>query len=155
MDEVVLRRKVAAAGWWTLLGTAAIAAGVFFVVDSHGHPVAWVLAVLFSVPTVYFLLQLLWPGSVEVRLDRDGLRSRSPLGRRSVAWEDVHVAKVRRILGDPFLVVDVRRSDGDLDRTRIPLPVGADLDRLHVFLRERLGRGSRLPSPGSLRPLDL
>lgn len=155
MDEVVLRRKAPVAGWWTLLGVAATAAGIFFVVDSQGHPVAWGLALLFSVPTLYFLLQLLWPASVEVRLDDEGLRSRSPLGRRAVAWEDVHVAKVRRILGDPFLVVDVRRPDGDLERMRIPLPVGADLDRLHTSLRERLGRGSRLPSPGSLRPLDL
>lgn len=141
MDEIILRRNVAVAAWWVFLGASVTAAGVFFVVDSEGHPVAWGLAVVFSVPTLYFLLQLLWPGSVEVRLDRDGLRSRSPLGRRSVRWDDVHVAKVRRIFGDPFLVVDVRRPDGNLDRTRVPLPVGADLDRVHAFLEERLGRG--------------
>lgn len=155
VDEVVLRRKAAAAAWWTLVGISVTAAGIFFVVDSRGHPVAWASVVAFSVPTLYFLLQLVWSGSVEVRLDADALRSRSPLGRRSVAWEDVHIAKVRRIFGDPFLVVDVRRPDGDLDRMRVPLPVGADLDRVHGFLRERLGRGSRLRSPGPLRPLDM
>lgn len=155
MDEIVLRRKTATAGRWAALGLSVTAAGVFFVIDSHGHPVAWVLAVVFCLPTLYFLGQFVWPGLVEVRLGPHELRSRSPLGRRAVAWDDVHVAKIRRIFGDPFLVVDVRRPEGDLDRMRIPLPVGADLDPVHAFLAERLGRGSRLPPPGSLRPLDL
>lgn len=155
MEEVVLRRNAAVAAWWSLLGTSLTSAGVFFVVDSDGHPVAWALLVVFALPSLYFLAQLLWPGSVEVRLGPERLRSRSPVGRRSVGWDEVHVAKVRRILGDPVLVVDVRRPDGELDRLRILLPVGVDLGRLHGFLEARLGRGSRLPTPGSLRPLDL
>lgn len=155
MEEVVLQRNAAVAAWWSLLGASLTAAGVFFVVDSAGHVVSWMLLAVFALPSLYFLAQLVWPRFIEVRLGPERLRARSPLGRRSVVWDDVHVAKVRRVLGDPVLVVDVRRPDGELDRTRILLPVGVDLDRLHGFLRARLGRGSRLPTPGSLRPLDL
>ena len=151
MDEVVLRRSGPVAGWWSLLGILLVAAGVFFVVDSEGHPIAWTLTALFAVPSSYFVIQLFWPRFVEVRLGSDELRSRSPLGRRTVAWGEVHLAKVRRVFGDPVLTIDVRRPDGDPERRWIPLPVGADLDRLHAFLGERLGRGSRLPTPGPLR----
>lgn len=155
VDEVVLRRKAAVAAWWSMLGISLLAAGVFFVIDTQGHPVAWVLVAAFSVPSLYFLLQLVFPSFVEVRLGPHELRSRSPFGRRTVAWDDVHLAKVGRIFGDPVLVIDLRRPDGDTDRVRVPLPVGVELDRLHEFLRERLGRGSRLSDPGPLHPPDL
>lgn len=154
VEEVILRRNAAVAAWWTLLGSLLTAAGVFFVLDSGGHPVALGMLVVFAVPAGYFLVQLVWPGAIEVRCEADVLRSRFLPVRRTVAWDDVHVAKVRERFGDPVLLIDMRPVNGEARRIRVPLPVGADLERLHTFLRARLGRGSRLPAPRSLRPLD-
>lgn len=154
MREVMLRRNAAVAAWWSLLGSLLTAAGVFFVVDTAGHPAAWATLVVFAVPAGYFLVQLVWPGAIEVRCGVDLLRSRFLTVRREVAWDEVHVAKVRGRFGDPVLLIEVRPADGQDRRVRVPLPVGADLERLHTFLRARLGRGSKLPAPRSLRPLD-
>ena len=154
MEEVILRRNAVVAAWWTLLGSLLTAAGVFFVLDTAGHPVAWAALVIFAVPAGYFLVQLVWAGAIEVRCGADELRSRFLTVRRTVAWDDVHVAKVRERFGDPVLLIDMRPANGEARRIRVPLPVGADLERLHTFLRARLGRGSRLPAPRSLRPLD-
>lgn len=143
--EVVVRRGGAAAAWWSLLGALLVAAGVFFVLDTDGHPLAWLVLAVFAVPAVHFWLQLAWPGAVEVRLDRDALRSRSLARRTTVPWDDVRLATVRERLGDPVLVVETRDPNGRLERTRIALPVGADLDRLHGFLAERLGRAPSRP----------
>lgn len=152
-DEVVLRRKALIAVWWTLLGASLVASGVFFVLDTDGHPLAWTALGIFAIPAVYFLTQLVWPGAVEVRCSQEQLRSRFLGRRRMIRWDDVHVAKVSKRFGDHVLIIEVR-GEGDTGRTWVPLPVGADLDRLHGFLRARLGRGSRLPAPRSIRPLD-
>lgn len=154
VQEVILRRKAPVAAWWTLLGSLLTAAGVFFVLDTDGHPAAWATLVVFAVPAAYFFVQLVWPGAMEVRCGADLLRSRFLAVRRTVAWDDVYVAKVRERFGDPVLVIEMRPAHGGARRIRVPLPVGADLERLHTFLRARLGRGSRLPAPRSLRPLD-
>lgn len=151
---MILRRNTATAAWWSLLGLLLTAAGVFFVLDTGGHPVAWAMLVIFAFPSAYFLVQLVWPGAIEVRCEADVLRSRFLAVRRTVAWDEVHVAKVRERFGDPVLLIDVRPAQGERRRIRVPLPVGADLERLHTFLRARLGRGSRLPAPRSLHPLD-
>lgn len=154
VQEVTLRRNAAVAAWWTLLGSLLTSAGVFFVVDTAGHPAAWATLLVFAVPAAYFSVQLVWPAAIEVRCGADVLCSRFLTVRRTVAWDDVHVARVRERFGDPVLVIEVRPAHGEDRRIRVPLPVGADLERLHTFLRARLGRGSRLPAPRSLRPLD-
>ena len=157
---VLLTRGTARAAWWSLLSLALVAAGVFLIVDSGGHPGAWIALVAFAVPAGFFVLQLVWPGATAVRLDLDAFRSRTIFWRTEVPWEQVHLARVRRVAGDPVLALEVRQPSptGDDWRNRVIavlLPIGCDLEPLHAFLEARLGSGSRLPSPRTLRPLDL
>lgn len=139
-----LVRGTAAATWWSLLGLALVASGVFFVVDSGGHPLAWLALALFALVAAYFLVPLLVPGALSIRLDHDALRARTFLRRVEIAWDEVRLARVRRVAGDLVLRLDVGRDpDGDVTAVTVPLPVGADLAALHRFLARRLGRPRR------------
>ena len=146
--------------WWSFLSLLLLAAGVFLIIDSGGHPGAWIALVAFAVPAAFFLIQLVWPGATAVRLDEDAFRSRTLFWRTEVPWDHVHLARVRRVAGDPVLALEIREPSptGDEWRNRVVavlLPIGCDLDRLHTFLEARLGHGNRLRAPRTLRPLDL
>jgi hypothetical protein len=154
LERVTVRPRPASASWWTLLGAALVAAGVFLVLDTSGHPAAWAALALFVPVAAFFTAQLVAPGAVAVHLDAEGLVARAPWRRTRVRWDDVHLARVRRVAGDPVLVLEIRQpaSDGPAsqDVVGILLPVGADLQALHSFLEQRLGRGGRAArGPGS------
>lgn len=142
VTSVELRRDPTATAWWSLLGSALIAAGVFFVVDSDGHPVAWAALVIFVVVAAYFVSQLVAPTVTAVRLTHDELRARCFLRTVEVPWDDVRLARVGRRFGEPVLTLDLDPGAADR-RVRLLLPVGCDLDRLHGFLSRRLGRADR------------
>ena len=141
VEPVTLRPRLGAAVTWSVLGALLVAAGAFFVLDSSGHPIAWATLALFLAVALYFLAQLVSARVSVVELDREHLRARTYGRRTEVAWDDVHVATVRRVAGDPVLVLDVRDPNGRQDVIGVLLPVGCDLDALHDFLAARLGRG--------------
>lgn len=153
LPPLVLRPARLLAAVWTALGTAGIAGAVWIVRDSSGAPLAWLLLAALCLLTVVVLVPLVAPGLVTLTLDEDGLSGRV-YGRRVVArWEDVAVARVTEVAGEPILELHEVDPDG---RPRpngeqptvargILLPLGADLDALDRFLARRLGRRSRRP----------
>ena len=158
LAPLVLKTRPAAAASWGILGAALIAAGVYFVVDSHGHPAAWSAMIAFGAIGGFFALQALVPGLVQVRLEPDSIVARAFGYRQRVPWDQIHVARVRRVAGDPFLQLEVREPSptGDAWRHRLVgvlLPIGCDLPALHRFLAAKLGTGPR--APRSITPLDL
>lgn len=154
---VVIRRRASALAWWLLAAMVVVAASVFFVLDSRGHPLSWAFLGVSVAAAGYFAGQLL-PGAVVVTFDQDVLRARTYWRRVEVPWEEIRLAHVRRVAGDPVLAVEVREPSpsGDSVRHRVIavlLPVGADLDAVHDFLERRLGRRSPLRPPTTVRPL--
>ncbi|MDP9022293.1 MAG: hypothetical protein M3N57_06250 [Actinomycetota bacterium] len=158
VEPLVLRPARTTAAWWSLLGLALVAAGAALVADSGGHPLSWAGLALFVPVAAFFVAQLV-PGMAWVHLDGEGIYARMLWWRTAVTWDHVHLARVRRVAGDPVLVLDVREqgADGAEHRrhTAIVLPVGCDVTALHDLLARRLGRGGRLAAPRTLRPLDL
>ena len=158
LQPLILRPRWSAAAAWGTLGLALIASGVYFVSDSRGHPLSWALLGAFLAVGGYYAAQAVVPGLVEVRLERDYVRSNLFGFKRRVSWEHVHVARVRRVGGDPMLHLEVREPSvsGDDFRHRviaIVLPVGCDLGALHRFLAIRLGTAPR--APRSVKALEL
>lgn len=124
---------------WAAGGLLLVAAGLYLVVDTGADPVAVVTLAVFVAVAAYFVVQAVVPSSVEVVLDHHGLHARA-FGRTvDVAWERVHLARVRRAAGDPYLHLEVQRGTA-LEDVMVLLPVGCDLDLLHAFLGRRLGQ---------------
>lgn len=138
---VVLRPDPVVAGWWTLLGLLLVAAGVWLLIDSEGHPVAWVAFALFLPVAGFFLFQLATPTRFRVELWPDHVRA--VLGWRdvTVAWEQVHDVRVRRVAGDHVLELHQHPHEPGAAPPPIGLllPVGCDLAALQRFLQDRLG----------------
>lgn len=147
MDTVTLRPRRGPAAGWSAAALLLVASGVWFVLDSAGHPLAWLSLGLFLAVASYFVLQLLAPGSFAVQLTEEAVVARALWHRTEVPWEQVHLARVERTLGEPFLELHIREPSpvGDPFRTRalgILLPLGCDLGALHTFLAVRLGAGT-------------
>lgn len=143
--RLVLRRATGDALLWSLLGVLLVCGAILLVANADGHPLAWLLLALSTGAAGWFAVQLLAPDAVRVELDHDGVRARTFGWPIRVAWDQVHLARVRRIVGEPVLELEVRhdpgRAPGGPGRQRlILLPVGADLAPLHAFLEGRLGR---------------
>lgn len=129
---------------------AVVAALVWTLVDSRGHPAAWVALAVAGSGTAYFVVQLLAPALFTLHLDSDGLRGRVLVTRVDVDWGDVQLARVRTIVGDPVLEL-YGTHHGEVTRgfVRVLLPVGADIDALHGFLAHRLGRSGATRTGGA------
>lgn len=155
IDPVRLLPDLGAAARWSFWAAVYVAASIWFVVDSFGHPIAWVSLVAGVAILGWFLLQLVLPTWFQVTFDPDVLWVRQAWRRFSLDWDEVYVVHVRHFFGDPYL--EVQRRDGTAlepdGRTFVPLPVGTDEKRIHRFLAARLGHGA-LP-PVKLAPLDL
>lgn len=142
---LVVRRGTAAAVVWSLLGLLLTCGGLLLVANSGGHPLAWLLLVLSLPAGAWFAAQLLLPAAVSLELDAERIRARTFGLRTCVEWDRVHLARVRRIVGEPVLELEVRDTPGYAPagprRQRLVLlPVGADLAPLYAFLEGRLGR---------------
>lgn len=140
---------------------ALLAAAVFgwTVFDTDGNPFAVVALVFAVVVAAYFVLQAVVPERFTVSFDQRGLTSRFLSRRIEVAWEQVHVARVGSLAGEPYLELHIRERSptGDPWRTRatgVVLPVGCDVEALHRFLSARLGRGGLRP-PRTVTPIEL
>lgn len=155
LEPVRLMPDLGSAARWTFWSAVLVAAGVWFVVDSFGHPFAWVTLVGAVVILGWFLLQLVLPSWFQITFDPDVLWVRQGWRRFSVEWDDVYIVHIRHVLGDPILEVQLQTRDAvePGDRTFVPLPVGADVRPVHRFLAARLGHGA-LPAV-KLEPLDL
>lgn len=159
--EVTLRPGRAAAGW-SAASLPLVAAGGWFVADSNGAPVAWLVCGLFVAVAAFFLAQLVAPRLFTVRLDAEGIQVRLPWQRVEVAWDRVVLARVRRSGGDPSLRLYIQEdavSDGEPPGARgdtpddrpahvvdVLLPVGGDLRALHRALAHHLGGPHVQPS---------
>lgn len=146
---VTLRPSPGVAGRWAVAALLLVAAGLYLVLDTGGDPLTFPVLVAFAAVAGYFLVQALAPGLVEVRLEPNALRA-STFGRRTeVAWEEVHLARVTRLAGEPVLHLRLRpgTTAGGTRRSALTvlLPLGCDEAALHRFLAARLGRG---PAPG-------
>ncbi len=146
LEPLTLRPSRRVALRWTLAVLVLLTAGAWFVVDSHGHPFAWLAVAVFVAVGSFFVGQLVAPGAFALHLDETGLEARLLWQHVDVAWDVVHVARVRRVIGDPILELHVREPSptGDPWRTRaigVLLPVGYDAPALHAFLAARLGVG--------------
>ena len=146
LEPLTLRPSRRVAAWWTLGVAVLLAAGVWLIVDSHGHPFAWLAFAVFVAQGSFFVAQLVAPSAFAIELDDTGLEARLLWQHVDVAWDVVHVARVRRVFGDPILELHVREPSptGDPWHTRaigVMLPVGYDAFALHTFLAARLGTG--------------
>lgn len=133
------------AGVWLGLALLLVAMCVWLVGDSSGAVIAWIALALAIGVALYFLVPVLAPELTTLVLDEDRVRGRSYHADVEVAWDQVQVARVVRVAGEPVLELHVREPSptGDPWRTRpvgILLPPGCDLDALHDFLAVRLGR---------------
>ncbi|MDX1657820.1 MAG: hypothetical protein R3343_03275 [Nitriliruptorales bacterium] len=158
-QEVVLRPARGVAGRWAVAALAASAVFVWTLVDSGGHPLA-IVAVTFSVVVGgYFALQVAWPAGFEVTLGPTELRARFLTATARFPWEQIHIARVGSLAGEPHLELHIREpsATGDPWRTRrtgVLLPTGCDLELLHRTLADRLGRGTLRP-PRTVAPIEL
>ncbi len=135
------RRAVA----WTVAALILVAMCVWFVGDSRGAVVAWVALAASVAVALAFLVPVIAPELTTVVLDQEGVRGRSYHARVDLRWEEVLVADVVTVAGEPILQLHVRvpSATGDPWRTQavgILLPLGCDLAALHAFLAARLGR---------------
>lgn len=146
------RREVAR---WVAGSTAALAVFVWAFVDSAGHPLAWVALTFGVIVAAYFVLQLVAPSRFVVRLEADVLTARFAWSSATVSWDDVNVARVSSLAGEPYLELEVRDHEARRVVSHgVLLPVGCDLAALHAFLARRLGRGGLRP-PRTFTPIDL
>lgn len=143
-DDLHLHPARGTALRWGLAATVLIAAAGWLVADSRGHPLAVLLLVVSVVAAAPVLVQLVAPHRWSLRLDDHGVHATVGWWRAEVAWEDVVLVRVRRLVGDP--VLDLTHRQG---RLLVPLPLGADLAALHRSLAARLGPTP--PSPTSRR----
>ncbi|HEX9766630.1 MAG TPA: hypothetical protein VGA36_07680 [Nitriliruptorales bacterium] len=158
LPTTTLRPARGVAALWSAWSCLLVAAGAWLVRDAPTSPVAWISLTVFVAVAAYFVLQFAVPSSVEVRLTEDELQARTLWVRRRVPWDQVHLARVRRLFGDPVLELEIRESAGNKDPWQLSslgvlLPVGADVAALHRFLAARLGTGD-LRAPHRLQPLD-
>lgn len=154
-DPVRLLPDLGAAAVWTFWAAMLVAAAAWFVVDSLGHPLAWLGFSVAAAVLAWFAFQLILPKRFQIILDPDVLWVRQAWRHLTVEWNEVYVVRVRHVLGDPVLEVQRQGADASTpgDRTFVPLPVGTDIRPIHRFLATRLGHGA-LPT-GRLEPLDL
>lgn len=145
-DRVELLRDPVVAARWSGLAAALLVAAGWLVADSRGHPLSWALLVATLVASSYFFVQLVSPDTVRVTLGSAGIDA-AAFGRRvSVAWDAVHVARVRQVAGEPVLALEIREQgpSGHPSPRRVVgvlLPLGSDVDALHAALERRLGGG--------------
>lgn len=151
-DRLTLAPGRRAAAAWTGLAVAVLGAVVWILVDSRGHPAAWVALAVAGTMTAFFALQLALPRLFTFRLDHERLRGRVLVTSVEVDWADVQLARVYTVAGDPMLELQVTdRAGGQPRGVGLLLPVGADLDALHRFLARRLGRSDTTPTEPATR----
>lgn len=113
-------------------------------IDSQGGVIEWVAAGVAIAVATYFVVPVVSPATTTLVLDARGVHGRMYHVSVDVDWEPVQVARVVRVVGEPFLELHVREpsTQGDPWRTRahgVLLPIGADLDALQAFLDARTG----------------
>lgn len=153
-----LRPDRATAARWSIASLAATAAFTWVLVDSDGHPLAWIALTFGAVVALYFVAQLVAPSRFRILLDDDRLEARSLWRTVTIPWTHVYVARVSSLAGEPYLELELREPGGATDAPVRPrglfLPVGCDVRKLHRFLAQRLGRGGLRPPPRTFTPLD-
>jgi hypothetical protein len=155
-NTLTLRADRTTAAVWSVAALLLVAGSVWIVRDSRGALLAWIGFVLAIAVTAYFALQLVVPRALRLELDQDGIEGHLLGHTTRVRWDDVKVARVTVVAGDPILELHVRR-DGDTEPVGVLLPLGCDLDALHAFLEARLGRTRPAPSgpaPSGPAPSD-
>lgn len=121
---------------WSVVATLVLLAAVWFLTDPDSRLFAIGFLLVAAVPFVFFGTQLFAPDQFTVRLEPDELEIQQFWRHRTIAWEHVEQVRVHRSGGEPALQVFAPQAGGHIT---VVLPLGADLDALHRFLRARLG----------------
>lgn len=138
-DRLVLRPDRVAATAWAGAGALLVAMTYWLVIDSAGHPLAWVVLAVALAVAGWFTLQAVVPDYFTVICDRWSCRGRVLWYRLEVPWEAIHLARIRTAAGEPLLQLVIRHGGEQRHPVALLLPVGADLDALHAALGARLG----------------
>ena len=121
---------------WSLVAVLVMLAAAWFLADAGSRLFAIGFLLVAAVPFVFFVTQLVAPQQFTVRLEPDELEIQQFWRHRTIAWEHVQEARVVRSGGEPALQVFAPQDGGTIT---VVLPLGADLDALHRFLKARLG----------------
>lgn len=133
---VELRPQRGRAVAWTVLAVLVMVAATWFLADVGSRLFAVGFLLVAAVPLVYFGTQLVAPDQFTVRLEPDELEIQQFWRHRTIAWEHVQQVRVIRVGGEPALELFAPAAGG---RITVLLPLGADLQNMHRFLRARLG----------------
>jgi hypothetical protein len=133
---VELRPNRARAVAWSVVAALVMLAAAWFLADAGSRLFAIGFLLVAAVPFVFFGTQLFAPDQFTVRLEPDELEIQQFWRHRTIAWEHVQQARVVRSGGEPALQVFAPADGGHIT---VVLPLGADVDALHRFLKARLG----------------
>lgn len=152
-DEVIVEPDRAAAVRWSLVGAAAIGLAVWIALDADTNVVAWTFVALCVVLSSYVVLQLVMPRRFQLRLDADAIEVSLPWQHRRIPWQQVHLARVVSVTGEPVLELHVWDPDRPAQEspraTGVLIPLGADLAGLHAMLDRHLGRAETTSEAGA------